>query len=189
MNKDKLFRHPVFDNYASDSRGNVYSMNYNKTGAIKRLSEVNNGNGYLQVCLWKDGKPKSYLVHRFVYECIIGEIPEGFHVDHVDFNRQNNSIDNLRAIPASENEGRISDNGKKAQSRNGVRNGMRNGAENGRKAKSKPVFQYNLDGGLVAEYPSQTEASRRTGICSQSISDCCRYKRKSAGGFKWDYAQ
>lgn len=184
----KYFRHPVFTNYSADEDGSVYSMNYNKTGTIKRLREGNNGNGYLQVSLWKDGKAKQYLVHRFVYECINGAIPDGYHVDHRNFVRYDNRIENLRAIPARENEGRISEKGKKAQVGNGIRNGRRNGAENGRKANSKAVLQFDIDGNLVAKYPSQIEASRRTGIPSQSISSCCLGKLKSAGGYGWAFA-
>ena len=50
---------------------------------------------------------------------------------------------------------------------------------------SKPILQYTLDGQFVAEYMSMKEASRQTGICISSISDCCNNKLKTAGGYKW----
>ena len=55
--------------------------------------------GYLQVNLW--GKCK--LVHRLVAEAYIPN-PEGFDtVDHIDFNRQNNCVENLRWMSNREN--------------------------------------------------------------------------------------
>jgi uncharacterized protein (UPF0248 family) len=42
-------------------------------------------------------------VHRLVYIYHHGKIPEGYHIDHIDHNRTNNRIENLRAIPAREN--------------------------------------------------------------------------------------
>jgi hypothetical protein len=50
---------------------------------------------------------------------------------------------------------------------------------------SKAVLQYTKDMVFVAEYPSQKEASRQTGICISSINDCCNNKIKTAGGYRW----
>lgn len=51
----------------------------------------------------------------------------------------------------------------------------------------KQVFQYTLDGKLVAIWPSATDAEKELGIKQSSISECCHGKRKSAGGFKWSF--
>lgn len=50
---------------------------------------------------------------------------------------------------------------------------------------SKAVLQYTKDMVFVAEYPSQKEASRQTGICTSSINDCCNNRIKTAGGYRW----
>lgn len=50
---------------------------------------------------------------------------------------------------------------------------------------SKAVLQYTKDMVFVAEYPSQKEASRQTGICTSSINDCCNNRVKTAGGYRW----
>ena len=47
--------------------------------------------------------PKYLLVHRFIYECIKGDIPNGLQINHIDSNRQNNCIDNLEVVTQSEN--------------------------------------------------------------------------------------
>ena len=47
---------------------------------------------------WKE--PPVFL-HRKIYEDNFGPIPEGFHIHHIDGNPDNNSPDNLAALPAS----------------------------------------------------------------------------------------
>lgn len=50
------------------------------------------------------------------------------------------------------------------------------------------TFQLNDDGEVVQVYKSAREASRVTGVCRSSIVLCCNEKIKTAGGFKWEYA-
>lgn len=40
-------------------------------------------------------------LHRKIYTDVYGEIPAGYHVHHIDGDTDNNSIDNLVAIPPS----------------------------------------------------------------------------------------
>lgn len=48
-------------------------------------------------------KGKNYRIHRLVVEAFIGPIPEGFEVDHIDRDRSNNDVTNLRIVTHSEN--------------------------------------------------------------------------------------
>ena len=57
--------------------------------------------------------------------------------------------------------------------------------ENIVRALSKSVVQLDKDGNFVAEYNSETEAEKQTGISSAHISACCNKKKPSAGGFVW----
>ena len=50
-----------------------------------------------------------------------------------------------------------------------------------------PIIQYDLDGSFIAEYVSQAEAHRQTGISQGSIGMCCRGEYKQANGFIWKY--
>jgi hypothetical protein len=45
---------------------------------------------------------KSYMAHNIIYNMIHGLIPDGLSVDHVDRDRLNNRIDNLRLATAKE---------------------------------------------------------------------------------------
>ena len=49
-------------------------------------------------------------------------------------------------------------------------------------------MQYNLeDGTLIRIHNSAKDASNDLHIDSGSITKCCQHKRKSAGGYKWEY--
>lgn len=59
-------------------------------------------NGYLQVGV---SKPKTTLiyVHRLVYETFIGNIPEGYQIDHINTIKTDNRLENLRCVTHKEN--------------------------------------------------------------------------------------
>lgn len=42
--------------------------------------------------------------HRIIYEMHYGPVPEGMEIDHIDRNKENNLIENLRAVTQSENQ-------------------------------------------------------------------------------------
>lgn len=43
-------------------------------------------------------------LHVAVYENEVGAIPDGYHVHHIDFNKDNNEPENLAVIPARDHE-------------------------------------------------------------------------------------
>jgi hypothetical protein len=56
-----------------------------------------------RVSLWKDGKPKDFLVARLVALTFIGEPTEKFTVNHKDGNRLNNRVENLEWLSSGDN--------------------------------------------------------------------------------------
>jgi hypothetical protein len=61
-----------------------------------------NIDGYL-VLMLKKPKSTNVRVHRIIYETFIGEIPDGYEIDHVDTHKDNNSLDNLKLVTHTEN--------------------------------------------------------------------------------------
>lgn len=62
-----------------------------------------NYNGYSRVNLKIDGQRRKFYVHRLVAECFLNQDPKRTFVDHIDRNRLNNHVSNLRYVSASEN--------------------------------------------------------------------------------------
>lgn len=52
---------------------------------------------------------------------------------------------------------------------------------------SKSVIQFDYNGNELQRYTSISEAETSTGICYSQISECCSNKRKTAGGYIWQY--
>lgn len=65
-----------------------------RTMPPKELSVYVDDVGYKSCCL--DGV--NYRIHRLKYEAFVGEIPEGMVVDHINRNRLDNRLDNLRLV-------------------------------------------------------------------------------------------
>jgi hypothetical protein len=50
---------------------------------------------------------------------------------------------------------------------------------------SKKIFQYDLQGNFINEYPSINEAARQNGIRNDGISNCIRGKQNTAYNYQW----
>ena len=87
-----------FENYLIYPDGKVWSKN------VKRyLSACDDGNGYLQVTLCKDGNRKLYNIHRLVALNYIPNPDNKPEVDHWNGKRNDNRVENLRWATRSEN--------------------------------------------------------------------------------------
>lgn len=92
------------------SKGLVYFINENgdvySTKAKKFLKPALTGlckKKYWVFCLNLEGDHKNYYVHRLVYEAFIGPIEHNMTIDHIDFNKNNNSVNNLQQMSAMDN--------------------------------------------------------------------------------------
>ena len=97
--------------YDITSDGDIISLNYNNTGKQQKLKYRLNKKGrpYINLCI--NGKYKSYEIHRLVAEAFIPKIEGKEQVNHIDGNKQNNSIKNLEWVTRDENMQHASING------------------------------------------------------------------------------
>lgn len=75
-------------------------------GRLLKKKEIKGGhytNGYQFVCLRKNGNSKKFSVHRLVAEAFIPNPQNLPCVNHIDGNKQNNSVENLEWCTYSEN--------------------------------------------------------------------------------------
>lgn len=152
-------------------------------------SNVNKNGWYFTVnlCSHNGRNKKTVRIHRLVYETFVGDIPKGFHIHHIDGNRQNNRIDNLELVHPS-------DHASKSINIHDNVSGMTN---YNIFTKSKRVCQYTKDGLFLAEYVNCAVAGEITGICSRNIHRVASREpygknhliRSQAGGFIWRFTE
>ena len=74
---------------------------------------------------------------------------------------------------------RIANLGKRASDEMKIKDSIAHGG--------KPVLQFTIDGDFIAEFSTQHEASKQTGVGQPEISRCCNQKRNTTGGYIWRY--
>ena len=88
-----------YDNYEISSHGRVRN---NTNGYI--LKTPTSKDVYQRSELSKNGKKKKHLVHRLVAFAFLDRNEGQTEVDHIDHNRFNNMVNNLRWVTSSENQ-------------------------------------------------------------------------------------
>jgi hypothetical protein len=56
-------------------------------------------------------------------------------------------------------------------------------------AQMKPINQFTKDGVFIANWSSIKEATNELNLHDSAISNVCKGKRNSHGGFKWEYVK
>jgi hypothetical protein len=92
-----------FEDYVIYENGDIISFKRYKEGK-KIKPELNKSNGYLMICLrTKDGARFNNTIHRLLAKAFIPNPDNKPCIDHIDRNRQNNELSNLRWVSYIEN--------------------------------------------------------------------------------------
>ena len=88
-----------YDRYVTKG-GLVYRYNTKKDRLIQCKLTIVHGYQVIGV-----SKPNitHIAVHRLVYETFVGEIPNGYEIDHINTIRDDNRLDNLRDVTHADN--------------------------------------------------------------------------------------
>lgn len=124
---------------------------------------LNNSSRHYQVLLCENGIEKWKQVHQIVAQTFIPN-PNGCDVvHHKDHNPQNNRVENLMWMSKEEHDAIH------------------------RAEQAKTIYQYTIQGELIAVYSSAYEAARELRFSQGNITMCCQGKRKTHKGYKWSY--
>lgn len=166
---------PVNDKYEANENGLIRNR---ETKELK--NQFYDKDGYLLVHLGQ----KLYRAHRIIAITFIKNPYNKSQVNHKNFIKDDNRVENLEWVSEKENViHAYSNNHRDKAVAEWVKKVQPLGAE---KRKTK-IAQYDLQDNLVHVYDSQREASEKTGANRTSITACVKGRRKTAGGFKWKY--
>lgn len=164
-----------YPNYMISNMGNVKAIKWHRGNKEKEIKLYTTYKGYLRVRLSKNGKAKQFQIHRLVAQAFIPNPENKPYIDHINTDRTDNRVENLRWVtnkencnnPISKNNYSIGNKGKTAVS----------------------ILQFTKDGNFVRKWDSMSDAKQELGIKS-SLSGYCgnKYGRKSVGGYIWQYA-
>ena len=123
---------------------------------------------------------KHYKIHRLVAQAFIPNPDSKLQINHINWIKDDNRIENLEWCTGSENQlHRFSVLWHKSA------NKWKFWKNN---HSSKPVFKYGLNWDLVEKFDSIIEASINTWINNSQISRVCSWVYKTAWGFIWKYS-
>lgn len=106
---------------------------------------------------------KMFSAHLLVWEAFVGPVEPGMYIDHIDGDKGNNDLSNLRMVSQSEN--------------------MKNAYRNGHK-QQVGVSKYSKDGEFIAHYNSLREAAEGLTVSSTAIRTAST-RWGSSAGFYW----
>ena len=157
---------------------------YGKHNLKEKLLKPTLTGKYYTVALYKNGKSTRFYVHRLVGVAFIENFNNYTDINHKDGNTLNNIVDNIEWCTRSYN---IYHSYNTLNRKVNLQN-----FEAYRNSRKRKINQYDLNGTFIKEWQCISDAEKALNVKSfGKICACCQhqYGRKSAFGYKWEYAK
>lgn len=157
-----------------------------RKGEIKVARD--NGHGYFAVQMYRDNKPKVGYVHRLVATAFIENPDNKPEVHHIDSDRSNNKLENLKWVTSKENNN-FPEHIKAMQSNE---NWAKQRQDAMAKARDKAIVinSYRTRftrGGVSLEFSSLADGARRLGLDKGGCTRVANGKQKHTHGYTIEY--
>lgn len=148
------------------------SNDKNKRGYTSKCKILRCGykiSGYLFVNLYKNKRKQMVTIHKLVCYNFMKKDEKSQLIMHLDNNKQNNHISNLKFGTYKEN--------------------IQDAYNDGLHSNMKAVIQYDKNNNKINDFKSITDASKKTKISITSIANCLKGLSKTSGGYIWKYKE
>lgn len=171
---EEFKNHYKYPKYKGSTEGRIINTNFFNKGIEMEVAYIKQTQyaDYVGFGLYDGKKSKNYSVHRFIWECFNGPIPDGLEVDHIDGNPMNNKLENLRLGTHKENCN--NPNTKRKKKKNAY--------------NKKCVIIKDWKGNIIKTCETVKEASEFSGISILTIRRHCNAKREPTStkySFSW----
>lgn len=134
---------------------------------------------YLTISLYRNWIPRKFLVHRLIANTFIKNTDKLPCINHKNWIKTDNRVENLEWCTQKHN---INES---------IRLWLFKWSQKWKfwiqHNRSRSVNRYTIDWKIIDTFESINSASKNTWVNSASICMCCKWDRKSAWWFKWEY--
>jgi len=145
----------------------------------KILKPHHNIKWYMIIWLSKNSKKRNYILHRLLLKSFIPNLEYKPQVNHINWIKDDNRLENLEWSTASENL------------KHSFSILWRNPCMEWKFWKdnhlSKAINQFTLQGNFIKTWNSTMDVERELLINHSNISRCCKWKYKFSWWFIWEY--
>lgn len=149
---------------------------FKKSGYEERIKQhVIDSDGYLRTTLCKNGVQKTFGLHQISALIYLPNPYNKPHINHKFGIKTDNRPSEIEWCTLKENNQHMH------------RTGLMKNASGYNDSQSIAILQKTLEGDLVKEWGSISEAAKELKICKSNIARTCKNLYNQSHGFKWEY--